>query len=218
MPGKKRKIGELITGAKNGFKKIKKMHQSAKKKEHETNVHHRFKNPNELEKAADLYIQISEENPDATKAQLEVLLRASNERRYTESSKSVAGYFGVFKESSGSFRATIWINGKTKNLGSSYDTAKQAAMAVDREAIKFRKPFSSLNYPKKAPVGYTPKQQALQSNNTVGYRGVSKNRKKFIAFIVIVGNTNTLVHTTQQKKQPLHTIVLFSKPTNQQLY
>ena len=43
-----------------------------------------------------------------------------------------------------------------KYLGSSYATAKQAAKAYDKEAIKLRRPFSSLNYPKKAPVGYTP--------------------------------------------------------------
>ena len=68
-----------------------------------------------------------------------------------------------------------------KGLGSSYDTAKQAAKAYDKEAIKLRKPFSKLNYPKKAPVGYTPIQQPLQSRNTVGYRGVYKKRKKFKA-------------------------------------
>jgi hypothetical protein len=42
-----------------------------------------------------------------------------------------------------------------------------------------------LNYPKKAPVGYTPIQQSLSSTNTVGYRGVSKIGKKFQAYIRI---------------------------------
>ena len=75
--------------------------------------------------------------------------------------------------------------GKKRIIGSSYNTAKQAAKAYDKEAIKLRRPFSKLNYPKKAPVGYTPIQKALRSNNTVGYRGVSKNAKKFRAYIRI---------------------------------
>ena len=88
-------------------------------------------------------------------------------------SKNKSGYIGVYQTQSGKYQARISINGKLISIGSSYDTAKQAAKAHDKEAIKLRRPFSKLNYPKKAPVGYTPIQQALYSNNTVGYRGVS---------------------------------------------
>ena len=77
------------------------------------------------------------------------------------------------------YEAVIKIDGKYKNLGSSYDTAKQAAKAYDAEAIKLRRPLFKLNFPKKAPVGYTPIKQTLLSNNTIGYRGVSKIGKKF---------------------------------------
>ena len=49
-----------------------------------------------------------------------------------------------------------------------------------------------MNYPKKAPVGYTPIQKALRSTNTVGYRGVRKNRKKFRADITIGGKFSYL--------------------------
>ena len=96
--------------------------------------------------------------------------------RRRKRSKSKSGYFGVIKNKRGNkYTARICIDRKIKCLGSSYVTAKQAAKAVDKEAIKLRKPFSRLNYPKKAPVGYTPIQQTLLSRNTVGYRGVTKS-------------------------------------------
>ena len=115
-------------------------------------------------------------------------------------STSKSGYFGVIKLPSGKYGAQIRVNGTMKNLGSSYDTAKQAAKAHDKEAIKLRRPFSKLNYPKKAPVGYTPIQQTLQSNNTVGYRGVSKNGKKFAAYIIIDGK-KTHIGTYETTKE-----------------
>jgi len=98
---------------------------------------------------------------------------------------SRSGYIGVFKTPSGRYRALIF-DGKNKYLGS-YDTAKQAAKVHDKEAIKLRRPLSKLNFPKKAPIGYTPIQKPLQSTNTVGYRGVSKHGKKFQAMIKIDG-------------------------------
>ena len=53
-------------------------------------------------------------------------------------SKSKSGYICVRKKLSGKYEATIWIDGKQKHLGSSYDTAKQAAKTHDKEAIKLR--------------------------------------------------------------------------------
>jgi len=107
-------------------------------------------------------------------------------KRKKRRSKSKSGYFGVVK-SGNKYRARICIDGKLKCIGSSYVTAKQAAKAHDKEAIKLRVPLPKLNYPKKAPVGYTPIQQSLRSNNTVGYRVVSKNRKKFRAMVRLEG-------------------------------
>ena len=103
-------------------------------------------------------------------------------------SNNTSGFIGVIKISIG-YRAWISINGKKKYIGSSYDTAKQAAEARDKEAIKLRRPFSQLNFPKTAPVGYTPVQKPLRSTNTVGYRGVSREvlGKKFVAQITIGG-------------------------------
>ena len=115
--------------------------------------------------------------------------RSKSKRKRRSSSKS--GWFGVRKLRSGKYEAQIRIDGKTTHLGT-YDTAKQAATAHNKEAIKLRRPFSKLNYPKKAPVGYTPIQQALRSTNTVGYRGVIKCGKNFQALIWIGGNRTHL--------------------------
>ena len=98
-------------------------------------------------------------------------------KRKKRRSKSKSGYFGVDMLPYGKYRAIIRIDGKQKYLGSSYTTAKQAAEAYDDEAIKARKPLSTLNYPKRAPVGYTPIQQPLMVTNTVGYRGVSRDHQ-----------------------------------------
>ena len=117
----------------------------------------------------------------------------------TRRSKSKTGYFGVRKRPSGKYEATLQMGKcetnqmkrRTISLGY-YDTAKEAAKRYDIEAIKSHRPFSALNYPKKAPVGYTPIQKALQSRNTVGYRGVSKSGKKFVAQIRINGKNVNL--------------------------
>ena len=140
-------------------------------------------------------------------------------KRRKRRSKSKSGYIGVLKLPSGSYRASIKIDGKFKSLGSSFDTAKQAAKAYDKEAIKLRRPLSKLNYPEKAPVGYTSIQQALVSWNTVGYRGVYMNGKNYQARLKIGGKrTNLGSYDTAKEAEPLHTIVPFSKPTNPHLY
>ena len=98
-------------------------------------------------------------------------------------SKSKSGHIGVVINGK-KYAAKINSGGKIKYLGS-YVTAKQAAKAFDQEAIKLRRPLSKLNYPKKAPVGYTPIQKPIQSNKAVGYRGVSKHGKNFRATTTI---------------------------------
>ena len=92
------------------------------------------------------------------------------------------GLIGVDTLSSGRFQAKIWLDRKWKYLGS-FDTKKEAAKTHDNEAIKQCLPFSKLNYPKEAPVGYLPMQQVLPINNTVGYRGAYRSGKSFRAKI-----------------------------------
>jgi len=117
-------------------------------------------------------------------------------------SKSKTGYIGVVKRSSERYGAQIGVDGTMKNLGS-YDTAKQAAEVYDKEAIKSRRPFSKLNFPKKAPVGYSPIQQALRATNTVGYRGVQKRGKKFRAWkkTSVIGGKSTAIGTFETAKE-----------------
>ena len=115
-------------------------------------------------------------------------------------SRTKRGTFGVINTPNGTYRAYIYVDGKTKNLGT-YATAKQAAKAYDKEAIKIRVPLCKLNYPKTAPPGYTPIQQTLRSDNTLGYRGVFKNRKKFRSRIKIGGGKKTDLGTYDTAKE-----------------
>ena len=128
-----------------------------------------------------------------------VIAYARASLKFDKSTALVSGYFGVYKNSKNrtKYQAQIRIGGKCGKIiviGSSYDTAEQAAKAYDKEAIKLCKPFSVLNYPKKAPVGYIHTMKYIilnkliqSSTNSVGYMGVSKSGKRFRARTTIGG-------------------------------
>ena len=132
-------------------------------------------------------------------------------------STSASGYIGVAVRGK-RYQAYIYMYyGKKKDIIGTYDTAKQAAKAYDAAAIELGKPLSKLNFPKKAPPGYTPTDNGLPSNNTSGYRGVSKKTNKsseyksgYQAYIMINANRYILASSTHADKLPLRTIMLFT--------
>jgi hypothetical protein len=100
-----------------------------------------------------------------------------SKRKRKARSTSAAGYFGVYLRGK-RYQAQIFVDGKKKYPGT-YDTAKQAAKAYDAAAIELGKPLSKLNFPKKVPPGYTPRNNGQISTNTSGHRGVT-NRGKYM--------------------------------------
>ena len=100
-------------------------------------------------------------------------------------STNTSGYTGVYK-SGDRFRADIKVNKKRTNLGR-YDTPEEAAVAYDRAVIKYNLSKDKLNWPDGYPKITTKKKKRkpLKSNNTTGYRGVSKNGERFIARILV---------------------------------
>ena len=74
--------------------------------------------------------------------------RMSGQKRRLASTNT-SGYTGVYKAGK-RFRAQIRIDGKIKQIGT-YDTPKEAALAVDRAVVQHKLPSSKLNF----PIDYT---------------------------------------------------------------
>ena len=106
-------------------------------------------------------------------------------RKEDDGTKKDKKYKGVEKRGE-RFLARIRIDGKQKTVGM-FDTAKKAARAYDRAAMEAGRPPTTLNYQDKVPMDYKAKKKKLQSNNTIGFRGVYKRRNKFSARICIGG-------------------------------
>lgn len=113
-------------------------------------------------------------------------------------STNTTGYRGVYVVGR-RFKAEITVNSKRKSLGR-YDTAKEAALAFDAAVHKFKLEAYRLNYPNGLPIDdpdydefmNPEKRQRLQANNTSGYRGVYKMKKKFQAKINVHNKTKYL--------------------------
>ena len=117
--------------------------------------------------------------------------------------RNTTGYRGVSKGGKYKFRAQIVIDRKHKHLGT-YDTAKEAALAFDHAVNQHNLPSSRRNFPDGLPsddeeyskimklTWSTTKKNRLSSNNTLGYRGVFRNRDRFQARIQIGGKRKSL--------------------------
>ena len=88
------------------------------------------------------------------------------------------------------FIAQMYLKGKVTGLGA-YDTSKEAALAYDRAIVHHKLSSSKLNYPDGLPLDdedyealmNPTKKRRLSSGNTMGYRGVTRNGKRFAAKI-----------------------------------
>jgi hypothetical protein len=103
--------------------------------------------------------------------------------------RNTTGYTGVYRKRQ-KFRAQIKIDCKTFRLGI-YDTPKEAGLAYDRAVIQHKLAASRLNFPNGLPLDdkdyealmNPTKKRRLSSGNTMGYRGVTKNGKRYAAKI-----------------------------------
>jgi hypothetical protein len=121
--------------------------------------------------------------------------------------RNTTGYRGVHKSGKSKFVAQMAVARKHRHLGT-FDTAKEAALAFDHAIILHKLPFSRLNFPNgQLPSDdedyakiMTPtvqmkikrKKGRLSSNNTLGYRGVFKNRDRFQSRIQLGGKRKSL--------------------------
>jgi len=113
-------------------------------------------------------------------------------RKKDGGSKKEVNYKGVYKNGK-KYQAAITVDRVSQSHGS-FDTPKEAAQAYDRAAIQAGRPTSKLNFLDQVPKNYKPKKKKLSSNNTTGFRGVSKRGKRYQAYIKI-GNKRQCIGT-----------------------
>ena len=111
-------------------------------------------------------------------------------------------YFGVYKRGFKKFKAQVLINNKMFYPGT-FKTALEAAKAHDHARIQAGHPITKLNFPDQVPKNYKPKKKKLRSENTIGYRGVTKRNNRFEARIRIEGKNKTIGYFGTKKEAAL---------------
>lgn len=98
--------------------------------------------------------------------------------------KSQTGYRGVeFSPLTGKYATKIRFNNVSFRQGL-YDTPEEAARVYDAAARHYLGEKAILNFPDEINI-YNPKRFLLQSNNTSGYRGVTRHGNKWRALIKV---------------------------------
>ena len=127
-------------------------------------------------------------------------LKKMPKTKRTVRTTNASGYIGVYVSANGKrYHANIRTAGKTIGLGT-HDTGKQAAKAFDAAAIKLGRSLEKLNFPGKVPPGYTPANNGQRSNNTSGFRGVTKTKNGWMAQIHIQGKQKHLGYFSTRKQ------------------
>ena len=117
--------------------------------------------------------------PDMNHVEVEKKIQKRKKRKMMKSSNET------------SFNGQITVDDKSQHLGI-FDTPKEAAQAHDLAAIQAGHPTSKLNFLDQVPKNYKPKNNGLYSTNTIGYRGVYKNKNRFKATICIDGRQHNI--------------------------
>ena len=118
-------------------------------------------------------------------------MSSSKKKRLYKGKSSNSGYRGVYKVGK-RFYASIRIDRKQKYLGT-HETAKAAALTYDRALASHKRPRSTFNFPDGLPTDdedydalmNPKKEKRVQTNNSTGFTGVTKEGTGFKARIRI---------------------------------
>jgi hypothetical protein len=119
--------------------------QSLKKKIGYAISMHRMVLGLEEQKNMNIVDHINRNSLDNRKSNLRIVNKKENEMNSGVRKNNTSGYKGVnHRKDTKKYRAYIFINGKQKNVGN-YKTAKEAAIAYNKEIVKFFPEYAYIN-------------------------------------------------------------------------